>query len=260
MTCDIYKLDSFTDTLFTGNPAAVVPLSAWLPDHVMKGIALENNLPETAFFVPEKDGFHLRWFTPTVEMNLCGHATLAAAWVIFNALGYTGEVIRFSSLSGDLFVKKNGDLMTLDFPALYSEKSAPEPIITQIFGAPCRELFKGKKWVAFYDNPDFIRRAKPRMDLIKNTADEGLIITASGDGKYDFISRYFAPQIGIDEDPVTGAAHCRLAPLWADKLNKTVFLAHQASARGGDVACELKNDRVLLSGKAVLYLKGHIYV
>lgn len=256
----LYQVDAFTDKLFTGNPAAVVPLTDWLPDEIMKGIARENNLPETAFFIPKDDHFHLRWFTPTVEMKLCGHATLATAFTIFNHLGYEGDTIRFDSLSGDLFVKRSGDYYTLDFPALLCEKiDAGNPDITRAFGKASTELYKGPKWVAVYDDPDFIRGAKPDLSIIKTIADEGVIITAPGYDDYDFVSRYFAPQIGIDEDPVTGAAHCRLAPIWAEKLGKTSFKARQVSERGGDVLCELKGERVSLSGKAVLYMKGTIY-
>lgn len=261
MELPFYQIDSFTDKVFTGNPAAVVPLDSWLPDDVMKDIALENNLPETAFFIPKDDHFHLRWFTPTVEMNLCGHATLATAWVLFNDLGYNQDSITFESLSGDLTVTKNNGGMTLNFPILPSKKTDLDPRIEQAFGKQSLELFKGeRKWVAVYDDPDFISKNEPDLSVIKTLTKEGVIITAPGHKPYDFMSRYFAPQIGIDEDPVTGAAHCMLSPIWVEKLNKTDFLARQISPRGGDLKLSLKDNRLNITGQATLYLKGTIYV
>ena len=261
MELPFYQIDSFTDKVFTGNPAAVVPLDSWLEDDVMKGIALENNLPETAFFVPKDDHFHLRWFTPTVEMNLCGHATLATAWVLFNDLGYDKNSIKFESKSGDLTVTKNQDGMTLNFPILPSQQVDLDPAIEKAFGKQSLELYKGeRKWVAIYDDPDFILNNQPDLSIIKTLTDEGVIITAPGHAPYDFMSRYFAPQIGIDEDPVTGAAHCMLTPIWANKLDKTDFLARQISPRGGDLKLSLQNERLEITGNAALYLKGTIYV
>lgn len=264
MEYPIYQVDSFTSKVFQGNPAAVVPLDFWLPDDVMKGIALENNLPETAFFIKADHGFHLRWFTPTVEMNLCGHATLATAWVLFNEMGYTNNTIEFESLSGKLLVARDDDGMTLNFPTLPSQKTDLDDRISQAFGRAPIELYKGqRKWVAIYDDPDFILNNKSDLSIIKTLTDEGVIITASGGEtfkNYDFVSRYFAPQIGIDEDPVTGAAHCMLAPIWAEKLGKTDFIARQISSRGGDLKLSLDNDRLNITGNAVLYLKGSIYI
>lgn len=260
MPYDIFQVDAFTDKIFSGNPAAVVRLTEWLPDKTLLQIAAENNLSETAFFIPDDDDFHLRWFTPKVEVSLCGHATLATAWVIFHQMNWPSDAIRFKSLSGDLMVRRTKDSLILDFPALPSEKADNDPIIKDIFGKACNDLYKGPKWVAFFDNPDFIRTANPDQEKIRSLNAEGLIITAPGQGGYDMISRYFAPQIGIDEDPVTGAAHCRLVPIWAQKTGKTRFRAYQASARGGEMVCELMGDRVLLHGRAVLYMKGLIYI
>ncbi len=264
MKLPFYQIDSFTNKVFTGNPAAVVPLQKWLPEETMKGIALENNLPETAFFIANDGGFHLRWFTPTVEMNLCGHATLATAWVIYNEMKYNNSEIIFNSRSGKLTVTKNKNGMTLNFPTLPTEKSALEDSITKAFRKAPLELYKGKnKWVAIYHDPNFILNNNPDLSVIKDLTNEGIIISAEGTGdfqEYDFVSRYFAPQIGIDEDPATGAAHCMLAPIWAEKLNKTNFKARQVSPRGGDLELSLEDNRLNITGQAVLYLKGEIYV
>ncbi len=264
MEYPIYQVDAFTDKVFQGNSAAVVPLSEWLPDETLQKIALENNLAETAFFIPTTDGFHLRWFTPTVEMDLCGHATLATSWVIYNELGYDKEQLTFQSLSGDLTVTKSEDKLTLNFPILSTTLADADARIEKAIGQPCLELHKGEKlWVAMYDDPDFIINNKPDLSVISNLNPEGLIITAPNNDHFencDFVSRYYAPQIGIDEDPVTGAAHCMLAPIWAKKLNKTTMNARQVSLRGGDLELTLQDDRTFITGQAALYMKGTIYV
>ena len=258
----IYQVDAFTSQTFGGNPAAVVPLDAWLPDEVMQNIAIENNLSETAFFVPTDKGFHLRWFTPTTEVNLCGHATLATSWVIFNELGYDQKEIRFDSLSGELIVQKSEDGLTLNFPTWESQFcEIEEPIIKEIFGRAASEIYKGKKWVLIFDDEDFIRTAKPNLTLLKTIDCEGVVISAlSKNPNIDFVSRYFGPQVGIDEDPVTGSAHCVLTPIWAKKLNQTEFQARQVSPRGGDLDLRLQGDRLMITGQATPYMKGAIYV
>ena len=258
MDLPLYQVDAFTNKTFGGNPAAVVPLDAWLPDDVMQNIAIENNLSETAFFIPTDKGFHIRWLTPTTEVNLCGHATLATSWVIYNELGYDQDQITFESQSGDLIVKRAKNGLTLNFPVWDSVKyEANEPIIAQAFGRPATEIHKGKKWVLLFDDENFIRDVQPDISLIKMIESEGVVISAlSSDPNIDFVSRYFGPQVGIDEDPVTGSAHCILTPIWANKLNKTEFNARQVSARGGDLHLKLEGDRLHMTGQATLFLKG----
>ncbi len=263
MELPIYQVDAFTDNVFTGNPAAVVPLDSWPDDETLLKIAAENNLSETAFFVPKDGGYHIRWFTPTTEVDLCGHATLASAHILYTELGYKEDAIYFHSMSGKLIVARTNSGYELDFPVWPSEKSDPpvDARLKEAFGTECSELYKGKKWVCVFENPAFIRAAVPDINAIaKITECQGVIITAKGDNGYDCVSRYFGPQIGIDEDPVTGSAHCLLAPIWADKLGKNTIRAYQASARGGELLCTLENDRVKIGGQAALYLKGKIFI
>jgi len=265
----IYQIDAFSDVLFAGNPAAVVPLSTWLPDDVLQKIAMENNLSETAFFVPVTAGgadFHIRWFTPTVEVPLCGHATLASAYVIFNQLGFEGDIVRLQSKSGILTARRYLDAIVLDFP---KQPIVPETIADDViaalggdtpvetFGVASRDT----DLVAVYDDAAIVRSMTPDMSLLAKLADRGVIVTAPGDKTgLDMISRYFVPAIGINEDPVTGYMHCVVAPYWADKLGQDDVVGYQASARGGVVACKVVGDRVHLTGEAVLYLKGEITV
>ncbi|NQZ14701.1 MAG: PhzF family phenazine biosynthesis protein [Alphaproteobacteria bacterium] len=262
MQLPIYQVDAFTNKTFGGNPAAVVPLEAWLPDNTLLNIATENNLSETAFFVPTENGFHIRWFTPTVEVDLCGHATLATSWVIFNELDYSQDTIKFESLSGTLEVTKSDDGITLNFPAWDSEKVNPKnEFLLSALGHYPTELYQGKKWVAVYEDDKFIKNLSPDIDAINEIPSQGLVITAkSSVSEHDIVSRYFGPQVGIDEDPVTGSAHCLLIPIWDKKLGKTKLRAYQASHRGGDLLCELRHGRVFMTGHATLYMKGHIYV
>ncbi|MEM6781699.1 MAG: PhzF family phenazine biosynthesis protein [Pseudomonadota bacterium] len=258
MELKIYQVDAFTDRVFHGNPAAVVPLETWLPNETLLNIAAENNLSETAFFVPTEKGFHLRWFTPTIEVDLCGHATLATAFVIFNHLDYERDTITFESQSGPLNVSRKTDKLTLDFPLWPHREISPDPRVTEIFGKEAIATYASKKLVAVYDDPAFIRQAKPDISRIAEIDEyQGVIITSAGEKPYDFISRNFAPQSGIPEDPVTGSAHCVLCPIWSERMNgQREFLAHQASARGGDLDCKLTDDRVYISGKAVLFMQG----
>ncbi len=261
MKLPLYQVDAFTDKVFGGNPAAVCPLDKWLPDEILQKIALENNLSETAFFVKKGKGFHLRWFTPTAEVDLCGHATLATAYVIFEELGFDKKEIEFDSRSGILKVKKTKDGYTMDFPSWQWEQPTIEEaqIIENIIGQPPKDVLKNKDaWCAVLPSENTVQNFMPDLAAI-NTLENvlGLIITAEGQQSgRDFVSRFFAPQVGIDEDPVTGAIHCLLTPYWSGQLRKTKHSARQISARGGDLTCELKGDRVLISGQAVLFMQG----
>ncbi len=260
MKLKIYQVDAFASELFKGNPAAVVPLQKWLSDEMMQIIAAENNLSETAFFIPENKSFHIRWFTPVSEVNLCGHATLATAHVLFNELNFQEEILSFNSKSGILTVRKIGDLLQLNFPA---DTVAPEdsnPVFTEAFGFQPTTTLKGRTdYLLLFDSEEIIRNMKPNFHILKQTDARGIMITARGN-EVDFVSRFFAPNEGIDEDPVTGSAHTTLVPFWSDRLNKTEMTALQLSERGGQLWCSLKADRVLIAGKAVTYLRGEIEI
>jgi PhzF family phenazine biosynthesis protein len=259
MTIPIYQADAFTDQLFGGNPAAICPLSEWLPDEVMQQIAKENNLAETAFFVKTDKGFALRWFTPEYEIDLCGHATLASAHILFTELAYNGDTIHFETVkAGVLTVKKDGDKYTMDFPS-----RPPIPIeipngLTEALGKQPLAILRSRDYFVVYETEDDILSINPDFFALSKMDTVGVIITAPGK-RSDFVSRFFAPGAGIPEDPVTGSAHCNLIPYWAKKLGKDKLHAYQLSARKGELWCELKGDRVLMSGKAVTYLKGEIY-
>ena len=260
MKLQIFQADAFTAELFKGNPAAVVPLIEWLSDETMLQIAMENNLSETAFFIPEGDHFQIRWFTPKTEVNLCGHATLGTAHILFNELAFKGEQIEFTSKSGLLKVTKSGDKLQLDFPADPVSLEDTNPEIETALGAGPIATYKGKtKHLLLFDNEETIRNMNPNFHLLKQTEARGIIVTAKGT-TVDFVSRFFAPKVGIDEDPVTGSAHTLLVPFWASRLNKTEMTALQLSARGGQLWCTLSGDRVLIAGKAVTYLKGEIEI
>lgn len=257
----IFQVDAFTRQPFHGNPAAVVPLDAWLPDKTLLAIAAENNLAETAFFVKSGDTYELRWFTPTVEVPLCGHATLASSHVIFNELGHTDEKIVFkTSKRGDLSVSRNGDRFVLDFPAYPMEEIDPIAELASSSNAPLK-YFKSQDnmLIVVMDSQKTVAEYVPDIRLIESLPFTEFIITAKGDD-CDFASRMFAPKIGIPEDPVTGAIHCSLIPYWAEQLGKTKLFARQISKRGGELFCELAGDRVKIGGNAVLYLKGDIFV
>lgn len=260
MKLKIYQVDAFASELFKGNPAAVVPLQEWLSDEIMQNIAAENNLSETAFFVPENKSFHIRWFTPVSEVNLCGHATLATSHVLFNELNFQEEILSFISKSGILTVRKIGDLLQLNFPA---DTVAPEdsnPVFTEAFGFQATTTLKGRTdYLLLFDSEEIIRNMKPNFHLLKQTDARGIMITAKGN-EADFVSRFFAPNEGIDEDPVTGSAHTTLVPFWSDRLNKTEMTAFQLSERGGQLWCSLKAERVLIAGKAITYLRGEIEI
>ncbi|HEY0634456.1 MAG TPA: PhzF family phenazine biosynthesis protein [Gammaproteobacteria bacterium] len=258
MELPIYQIDAFTTHLFGGNPAAVCPLRAWLPEATLQAIAAENNLSETAFFVREGNSLRIRWFTPLSEVKLCGHATLAAAWVWFRHIEPHADQVVFDSLSGPLTVTRAGERLTLDFPAQISA-SLPTPIelgdALGITPLECRTA--GEDWLVVLGSATEVRELRPRINLIQQLDCRALIVTAKGDD-CDFVSRVFAPKVGIAEDPVTGSAHTKLVPYWADKLGKQQLHARQLSQRGGELFCELLWERVLMSGTAVPYLAGTI--
>jgi PhzF family phenazine biosynthesis protein len=259
MNLQIFQIDAFTKEPFKGNPAAVVPLDSWLPDSVMQSIALENNLAETAFFTPDGDNYSLRWFTPTVEMDLCGHATLATGYLLFEVLGTDKKILRFQTLSGELTVEKEGDRYAMDFPSRpASPVDAPAGLIEAIRAEP-KEVLKANEYLLVFENESQVKGIRPDFGALKKVASRGVIVSAPGDSS-DFVSRFFAPAVGVDEDPVTGSTHCTLIPYWAEKLGKNELFARQVSSRGGELFCELHGDRVRIGGDAALYLKGEIYV
>ncbi|OFX09857.1 MAG: isomerase [Alphaproteobacteria bacterium RIFOXYD12_FULL_60_8] len=260
MKLPIFQIDAFADGPFTGNPAAVVPMAEWLEEEKLQAIAAENNLSETAFFVGSQGSYALRWFTPNCEVDLCGHATLAAAHVILSTMEPGREEVTFRTLSGGLTVRREDDLYSMDFPALTGEDVEAPPGLAEILGVNPIELRMGKDLLALVDSVETVRRAAPDFARLSAEVEaRGVILTAPG-RKYDFVSRFFAPRAGIPEDPVTGSAHCMLAPFWAKRLGKTRFTARQLSLRGGTVWCEVKGDRVILKGHAVTYLEGVILV
>lgn len=260
MVLPIYQVDAFTSKIFTGNPAAVVPLIKWLDDNTLQNIAAENNLAETAFFVKEDESYHIRWMTPTVEVPLCGHATLASAYIIFNYLEKEINTIKFKSKSGELLVNKKEDLLELDFPSNRPHKTSRPKEIFECFGKePIEVLANGFFLLVVFDSEEYIRTYSPKINLIKQLHPHAVIITAKGK-EVDFVSRMFAPNSGIDEDPVTGSAHTVLTPYWSEKLNKKKLTAHQVSKRGGELFCEDLGERIKIMGKAALYLIGNIYL
>ena len=259
-TVRIYQVDAFTSKLFGGNPAAICPLDEWLPDEVMQNIALENNLAETAFIVKESAHYHIRWFTPAVEVDLCGHATLGAAHVLFNHENFNGENIVFHSRSGKLIVTKQGDELTLDFPADVMNEVPVTAQLTAGFAEKPLQAFRGKTdFMLVFENEKQIATMVPDLGKISELEARGVIVTAQGN-EVDFVSRFFAPQSGIDEDPVTGSAHTSLAPYWSGRLGKQTLSAVQLSKRKGFLTCTIAGDRVQISGKACLYLTGEIFV
>lgn len=258
----IYQIDAFTDTVFGGNPAAVVPLEAWLPDKIMQAIAAENNLAETAFFVPEPGGYSLRWFTPTQEVPLCGHATLASAFVIFTEIAPEREVAEFHTQSGTLTIVRAGDQLQMDFPRhAFAGAQAPQALLAGL-GVPPREAYfvsQSPNYYAVYDTEAEVRALAPDFAALSQLQSLGTVVTAPGTD-CDFVSRYFAPALGIPEDPVTGSTHCALAPYWAGRLGKADLFARQVSRRGGELFCTVTDSRVLISGQAVKYLSGEIFI
>jgi len=258
MDLPLYQVDAFTSHVFGGNPAAICPLESWLPAETMQAIAAENNLAETAFFVSEGEGFALRWFTPEVEMPLCGHATLGSAHVIFAHLRPEAAEVRFQTKSGELVVTRDGELLTLDFPARPGTKTAPPAALIEGLGAHPLEVWKAPYLMTVFAHEDDVRTLQPDMRVLGGL--DPVICTAPGSGEIDFVSRFFAPSHGIDEDPVTGSAHCTLVPYWAARLKKTKMRAKQISKRVGELWVEQRGERVLMSGYGVEYLRGTITI
>jgi PhzF family phenazine biosynthesis protein len=266
MNLQIFQVDAFTKKPLNGNPAAVCPLEEWIADETMLKIAAENNLSETAFFVKDGDRYEIRWFTPTVEINLCGHATLATSYVIFNCLNLEEKRIKFfSKRSGDLSVEKQGDRFVLDFPRYDLNDVAVMPDgLAEAFGGGKPKRFwetQGNMAMLLFETEEEIVSLNPDMSALNRIPFDEFIVTAKGSTNgADFVSRLFAPRIGIPEDPVTGATHCSLIPYWAERLGKEKLYARQLSKRGGELFCELNGDRVKIGGNAALYLKGEIYI
>ena len=269
MTLPLYQVDAFTDVMFQGNPAAVCPLPYWLPDGILQAIAEENNLSETAFYVERKPSgptprecpdYELRWFTPTTEVDLCGHATLAAAFVLFRS-GTSSATTRvcFSSRSGPLHVTKAGDLLTLDFPSQPAVPCPIPPALIEALGRSPTSCFRSADYLAVYETEAEILELMPDYHRLRDLDLRGVIVTAPGQ-EVDFVSRFFAPKYGINEDPVTGSAHCALAPYWAQRLNQKTLSARQLSRRTGQLQCQIEGNRVLISGRAVLFLEGAIHL
>ena len=260
-TIPLFQADAFTTELFKGNPAAICMLDQWIPDDLMQKIAMENNLAETAFIVPYGEDYEIRWFTPTVEVALCGHATLASAHIFMNHLGYSGKQIRFFSKSGWLIVTAEEDgKFTLDFPADPAKPTDVPDGLFEALGIMPSNVFKGKfDYLVEVRNEEEVLALKPDFKALSVIPSRGVLVTAKGN-KHDFVSRCFFPQSGIDEDPVTGSAHCLLTTYWNQKTGKEQFSALQASARTGEMICRLKGDRVLMTGNAVTVLKGEIYL
>ncbi len=255
---NIYEVDAFTDRVFSGNPAAIVPLTDWLDDDVMQNIAAENNLSETAYFVEESDGsYNIRWFTPQTEVDLCGHATLASAHVLYNHLGFEGEKVIFQSKSGELSVKKWKGMYWMNFPS-----NPPDPIpvpkmLPEAIGTVPLYTGVNTDLLVLVQDEEVVQSLKPDFGTLKRMGTRGVIVTAPG-SEVDFVSRFFAPGVGIPEDPVTGSAHTVLTPFWSNRLGKTEMKARQISERGGDLICIQKGQRVEIGGKAVTYLIGEI--
>jgi PhzF family phenazine biosynthesis protein len=261
MANPLFQVDAFTDRRFSGNPAAVMLMDNFPSDDVLQAIAAENNLAETAFLVPDDGDYHLRWFTPATEVPLCGHATLASAAVVMERIEPGRTAVIFHTASGPLPVKRAGKGYVMDFPIRLSE-SVPTPSgLAEALGAVPVEVFVNRfNYMVLLDSPKSLHALAPDLAAIARIDRDGVIATASGNGEYDFLSRYFAPAKGIPEDPVTGSAHCMLAPFWAKRLKKTEFRAFQASKRGGEVICRLQNDRVELEGTCVFYFEGQAQI
>lgn len=259
MEIPIFQVDAFTSQRFAGNPAAVCPLETWLEDDLLQCIAAENNLPETAFFVPEEGVHRLRWFTPTTEVDLCGHATLATAFVLYTQLGYAETEIRFETRSGTLTVARKEERLEMNFPSRPAERCDPHPALLRALGVQAECILAARDYLVVLDSEAAVRGVSPDFSLLSTVDRTAAMVTARGDG-CDFVSRFFAPAMGISEDPVTGSAFCTLAPYWAGELGKESFFARQLSARGGEVYCAVHGDRVSIAGEAALYLTGTIRV
>lgn len=257
MHIPLFLVDAFTSNIFSGNPAAVCPLDAWLTAEQMQKIAAENNQSETAFFVANGDSYELRWFTPKIEVDLCGHATLASAHILFNELGYTAQVIRFKTAGGNLKVSRSDKLLTMDFPATPPKKIETPRRLVHALGAVPEAVYKSRDILAVFETQSAVKNICPNFEYLKDLDCLGVIITAPGT-VVDFVSRFFAPGAGVDEDPVTGSAHTTLIPYWAERLKKDKLLAYQISERGGELLCVNSIGRVYISGRAITSFKGEI--
>lgn len=259
MTIKIYQVDAFADRLFSGNPAAVLPLGAdWLEDGMMQNIAMENNLPETAFYIVKNNDYHIRWFTPEIEVDLCGHATLAAAHVLFSHENYKESKVVFNSRSGFLIVKRDNDMLILDFPADDITETEMTDELKECFDIEPVKVMKGKTdYMMVYENEEQVKNIGYNLTAVNMIKARGVIITAPGE-RCDFVSRFFAPQSGIPEDPVTGSAHTSLTPYWSGVFGKNELTARQLSARGGNLLCRNMGERIEISGKCVTYMCGEI--
>tara|TARA_B100000315_G_scaffold33440_1_gene28134 strand:- start:212 stop:991 length:780 start_codon:yes stop_codon:yes gene_type:complete len=255
----LFQVDTFTNEVFSGNPAAVCSLGEWIDDSLLQAIAGENNLSETAFFVKSENHYDLRWFTPITEVDLCGHATLAAAFVLFNEYKISAKEIIFHTKSGPLTVEQKGELLEMDFPMqLPIACDVPDDLIKGLGKKPA-EVLSSDDYLAVFDSESEVRNIKPDFERLKRLSFRGVIVTSRGK-KADFVSRFFAPKLGINEDPVTGSAHCSLAPYWERRLKKSKLHALQISPRGGELYCEVLDERVLISGKAVKFMQGEIFI
>lgn len=259
MRLPLYQIDAFASRPFAGNPAAVVPLTAWLPDDLMQAIAAENALSETAFFAPEGGSHRIRWFTPACEVDLCGHATLASAFVYFTELEPRRSTVTFQSRSGPLSVSREGELLVLDFPSRPPAAADPLPGLAEALGARPVELWRARDLVAVLDSEATVRALQPDLTALARFDEFAVIVTARGQ-EADFVSRFFAPRKGVPEDPVTGSAHTTLVPFWAQRLGKAKLRALQVSPRGGELFCEAKGERVAIAGRAVKVLEGTFFL
>ena len=259
MTIRLLQIDTFTERVLGGNPAAVCPLDAWLDEATMQAIAAENNLSETAFLVPEGEGYRLRWFTPNVEVDLCGHATLAAAFVVFEELEPGTEGVAFETLSGRLTVTREGEALVMDFPAQPASPATPPPVLAKALGATPAEVLAGADWIAVFESASDVAGLHPDHALLTTLDRRGVVATAPGDDS-DYVLRFFAPKNAVPEDPVTGNVQTALVPYWAKRLGKRRLAARQLSARGGRMICEDRDERVSIAGRAVLYMDATITI
>lgn len=258
MKIPYFVVDAFTDRPFGGNPAGVCPLESWLPESMLQNIAFENHLSETAFFVADRDRYRLRWFSPTAEVDLCGHATLASAHVLFEGLGHKKPSVQFETKSGALTVSRERDgFLGMDFPALPPKPVEPPPALLAALGTAPEAVLAGVDYVAVYKDAQAVSRLAPDVEGLRRLDRRGVIVTAPGLDA-DYVLRFFAPKIGVNEDPATGSAQCVLAPYWSARLKKPTLAVRQLSFRGGDMRCEIKGDRVLISGRSVLFSRGEI--
>lgn len=263
MELPIYQVDAFSSAVFSGNPAAICPLESWLGDEQLQAIARENNLSETAFLVRRSEGFDLRWFTPGCEVDLCGHATLASAYVLFHELKEPGDTLRFATKSGELVVRRNGDLLAMDFPSRPPQRvdGRSEGIarVLEALGGTPVEILAARDYLVRYNSAHEVRALAPNLQELMHIDRFAVIVTAPGED-CDFVSRFFAPAQGVPEDPVTGSAHCTLIPYWAKELDKTTLHARQVGPRGGELFCKAAGDRVEIAGHAALFLRGRIQI